>query len=101
MTTSWRSIGQSNTNSNRLGQLLLERGKNMISARARTMLESGRRHGLLKYDHAEDAYQVLYGLAIRDVHIRLLLGASASPAERDLKEQAEAAVDRFYRLFGA
>ena len=46
------SIGQSNTNSNRLGHLLLVRGKHMISSRARTMLESGRRHGLLKFDDA-------------------------------------------------
>ncbi|WP_298822234.1 TetR/AcrR family transcriptional regulator C-terminal domain-containing protein [uncultured Roseibium sp.] len=95
------SIGQSNTNSNRLGHLLLVRGKHMISSRARTMLESGRRHGLLKFDSAEDAYQVLYGLAIRDVHIRLLLGETASPDEQDLRTQAETAVDRFYRLFGA
>ncbi|MCK7613472.1 TetR/AcrR family transcriptional regulator [Roseibium sediminicola] len=95
------SIGQSNTNSNRLGHLLLVRGKHMISARARAMLDSGRRHGLLKFDDSEDAYQVLYGLAIRDVHIRLLLGEAASPAEKDLKSQAETAVDRYYRLFGA
>ncbi len=73
----------------------------MISARARAMLESGRRHGLLKFDKAEDAYQVLYGLAIRDVHIRLLLAEAAGPAEKDLKAQAQTAVDRFYRLFGA
>ena len=88
-------------NSNRLGHLLLVRGKHMISARARNMLETGRRHGLLKFDDAEDAYQVLYGLAIRDVHIRLLLGEAASPAEKDLKTQAQTATDRFYRLFGA
>jgi len=65
------------------------------------MLDSGRRRGLLKFDDSDDAYQVLYGLAIRDVHVRLLLGETASPAEKDLKAQAETAVDRFYRLFGA
>jgi hypothetical protein len=80
---------------------LLVRGKHMISARARNMLETGRRHGLLKFDDAEDAYQVLYGLAIRDVHIRLLLGETASAAEKDLKSQAKTAVARFYQLFGA
>lgn len=95
------SIGQSNTTSNRLGDLLLVRGKHMISARARAMLESGHRHGLLKYESSEDAYQVLYGLAIRDVHVRLLLGETPGPAEKDLKTQAKTAVDRFYRLFGA
>jgi len=93
------SIGQSNRESNRLGQLLLVRGKHMISARARSLLEAGRHKNLLKFDDAETAYQVLYGLAVRDVHIRLLLGEAATPAEQDLARQAETAVDQFYKLF--
>ena len=94
------SVGQSNREDNRLGHLLLVRGKHMIESQARSMLEAGRRKNLLKFDDAEDAYQVLYGLAIRDVHIRLLLGEPRRPAEIDQKPQAERAVDRFYRLFG-
>lgn len=95
------SIGQSNQASNRLGRLLLVRGKHMISSRARSLLEAGRHRGLLKFDDAEEAYQVLYGLAVRDVHIRLLLGDKPSAAERDLDTQAQIAVKRFYQLFGA
>lgn len=95
------SIGQSNRDDSRLGRLLLVRGKHMISARARSLLEAGRHRGLIKFDDAEEAYQVLYGLAVRDVHIRLLLGDTASDAERDLDSQAETAVKRFYKLFGA
>lgn len=95
------SIGQSNRDDNRLGRLLRVRGKQMISAKARALLEAGRHRGYLKFDDAEEAYQVLYGLAVRDVHIRLLLGDHAKPEERDLKGQAETAVDRFYKLFGA
>ncbi|GGB36109.1 TetR family transcriptional regulator [Roseibium aquae] len=95
------SIGQSNKDSNRLGRLLLVRGKHMISARARSLLEAGRHKGFLKFEDAEDAYQVLYGLAVRDVHVRLLLGERATPAEKDLGKQASTAVSRFYSLFGA
>ncbi|WP_346910376.1 TetR/AcrR family transcriptional regulator C-terminal domain-containing protein [uncultured Roseibium sp.] len=95
------SIGQSNRDDSRLGRLLLVRGKHMISARARSLLEAGRHRGLIKFNDAEEAYQVLYGLAVRDVHIRLLLGDTPSDAERDLEAQARDAVDRFYRLFGA
>ncbi|NVK33726.1 MAG: TetR/AcrR family transcriptional regulator [Rhodobacteraceae bacterium] len=94
------SIGQSNKDDNRLGQLLLQRGKYMISAKARSLLEAGRHRGYLKFDDAEEAYQVLYGLAVRDVHIRLLLGDKARPEEHDLESQAELAVQRFYKLFG-
>lgn len=95
------AIGQSNRDDSRLGRLLLVRGKHMISARARSLLEAGRHRGLIKFNDAEEAYQVLYGLAVRDVHIRLLLGDTPSAAERDLEAQARVAVDRFYQLFGA
>jgi len=94
------AIGQSNRDDSRLGRLLLVRGKHMISARARSLLEAGRHRGLIRFNDAEEAYQVLYGLAVRDVHIRLLLGDRPSDAERDLKAQARVAVDRFYQLFG-
>ncbi|WP_150525482.1 TetR/AcrR family transcriptional regulator [Roseibium sediminis] len=95
------SIGQSNREGGRLGQLLLVRGKHMISTRARSLLEAGRHKGFLKFDDATTAYQVLYGLAVRDVHIRLLLGETATPAEQDLKTQARTAVAQFYQLYGA
>lgn len=94
------SIGQSNKDDNRLGQLLLIRGKHMIASRACALLDAGRHRGYLKFDNAQEAYQVLYGLAVRDVHIRLLLGEKASPAEQDLKGQASIAVSQFYKLFG-
>ncbi|MBO0343642.1 TetR/AcrR family transcriptional regulator [Roseibium limicola] len=94
------SIGQSKREDNRLGHLLLVRGKRMIAAKARGLLEAGRHRGYLRFDDATEAYQVLYGLAVRDVHIRLLLGDEASEQERDLKGQAQLAVDRFYKLFG-
>ncbi|MTI45368.1 TetR family transcriptional regulator [Roseibium hamelinense] len=95
------SISNSTREENRLGNLLLVRGKHMISARARSLLEAGRHKGLLKFDDPEEAYQILYGLAVRDIHIRLLLGDTASAAERDLDAQAATAVDQFYRLYGA
>ncbi|MEJ8474745.1 TetR/AcrR family transcriptional regulator [Roseibium algae] len=94
------SIGQSNRDDNRLGRLLLVRGKHMISAKARALLEAGRHRNYLRFDDAEEAYQVLYGLAVRDVHVRLMLGETASAEEQDLEGQAKVAVDRFYKLFG-
>jgi len=94
------AIGQSNRDDTRLGRLLLVRGKLMISARARALMETGRHLGHLRINDPEEAYQVLYGLAVRDVHIRLLLGDSPSSRDQDFSAQAEEAVDRFYKLFG-
>ncbi|MBA4203940.1 TetR/AcrR family transcriptional regulator [Pannonibacter phragmitetus] len=95
------AIGQSNRDDSRLGRLLLLKGKYTISARARSLLEAGRFRGFVKFDDAEEAYQVLYGLALRDQHIRQMLGDTPRPRERDIEAQAALAVDRFYRLFGA
>ncbi|ADZ69826.1 TetR/AcrR family transcriptional regulator [Polymorphum gilvum] len=95
------AIGQSKRDDDRLGRLLLVRGKYTISARARSLLEAGRFRGFLRFDDAEEAYQVLYGLAVRDLHIRQLLGDPPKPRDQDFAGQAELAVDRFYRLFGA
>ncbi|MTH95496.1 TetR/AcrR family transcriptional regulator [Roseibium sp. RKSG952] len=94
------SIANSGSGQNRLGHLLVARGKNMIGTRARTLLEAGRRKGLLKFDDPDEAYQVLYGLAIGETHIRLLLGGTPTDREKDLDTLAQTAVDRFYRLFG-
>jgi AcrR family transcriptional regulator len=95
------AIGQSNREDARLGRLLLLRGKYTISTRARALLEAGRFRGFLKFEDADEAYQVLYGLAVRDQHIRQLLGDKPRPKDLDVDRQASLAVDRFYRLFGA
>ncbi len=95
------AIGQSNRDNARLGKLLLERGKHTISARTRALLDEGLKHGYLAFNDAEEAYQLLYGLAVRDVHIRLLLGEELSKAHADFTAQAQTAVNHFYKLFGA
>lgn len=95
------AIGQASQDDARLGGLLLERGRGRIETRARALLESGRRHGHLRFDDVEEAYRTLYGLIVGDLHIRMLLGARPRAGESDFSRQAEDAITRFYRLYGA
>jgi hypothetical protein len=53
--------------------------------------------GRLRIDDPADAFQLLYGLVIQDLQIRVLLG-EAPPPPTALAAQARTAVDRFLAL---
>jgi AcrR family transcriptional regulator len=93
------AIGQARRDEAKLGGLLLEHGRRPIETRLSALLEAGREAGLIDFDDTREAYRTLYGLIVRDMHVRLLLGDAlddAAPAAR-----AEQAIDQFLRLHGA
>lgn len=93
------AIGQAGNRDEHLGQLVLERGRRMIGLRAGALLDTGRRLGFLDYADRDDAFRTLYGLIVRDLHVRQLLGEVLAADETDFRAQAEAAIDRFFRLY--
>ncbi|SON56397.1 Bacterial regulatory protein, tetR family [Hartmannibacter diazotrophicus] len=94
------AIGQASGEGARLGHILMERGRRTIETRARALIELGRRLGHLEFDDVSEAYEALYGLVVGDSHVQLLLGAPVEDAAA-LKRRSEAAVDKFFRLYGA
>jgi AcrR family transcriptional regulator len=91
------AIGQASREGSKLGRLLIEHGRRQIDRRAISLMDAGRRAGLLRFDDAESAYHTLYGLIVSDLHVRMLLG------ERGLKnnaQQAAKAVAAFITLHG-
>jgi AcrR family transcriptional regulator len=92
------AIGQTSRDGSKLGQMLLVRGRRQIDRRARALLDSGRRDGLLRFDDGEDAYRTLYGLIVSDLHVRLLLGEKSDPKTFD--SRAHKAVSAFLVLYG-
>ena len=94
------AIGQASRAGSRLGLMVLERGRRTIEARARRLLEAGRRAGHLDADDIGEAYGTLYGLIVRDAHARLLLGDPDPFTRDDRARQADRAVDQFFRLHG-
>ncbi|MGE7368283.1 TetR/AcrR family transcriptional regulator [Neorhizobium sp. NPDC001467] len=91
------AIGQSSRDGSKLGKLLLEHGRREIDRRARALIETGKRSGLLRFDDADDAYHTLYGLVVSDLHVRMLLGEQGP---KDNTRQARKAVDAFLILHG-
>jgi AcrR family transcriptional regulator len=83
----------------RLGEILLENGPMAIRRRLKPILEAGRDARLLRFDSSEDAYRTFFGLVVRDVQIRLLLGDKALKAT-DIEADAKAATEQFFALYG-
>lgn len=94
------AIGQASRDDAHLGRLVLERGRRMIGLRAGALLEAGRRRGFIRYDDGDAAFRTLYGLVIRDFHVRQLLGDTLTPEEGDFSAQAKFAIDQFFALYG-
>ncbi|WEK49804.1 MAG: TetR/AcrR family transcriptional regulator [Candidatus Kaistia colombiensis] len=92
------AIGQARRGEADLGLLLREHGRKPIETRLSALLEAGRRERLLDFADTREAYRTLYGLIVRDMHVRLLLGDSLD-GEEPAKRAAQA-IDEFFRLFG-
>ncbi|WP_068314767.1 TetR/AcrR family transcriptional regulator C-terminal domain-containing protein [Polycladidibacter hongkongensis] len=93
------AISQASKGDPSLGKQLLRRGRGHIGAQTTILLRQAEAAGFLKFDSAEAAYQVLYGLVLQDIQLRVLLGDSLRPEEQNLKQLAEAAVRHFQKLY--
>lgn len=55
------------------------------------------RRGILGVDDADQAFELLYGLVVRDTQIRVLLG-EVPPSPRQVRARAVVAVDQLWTL---
>jgi AcrR family transcriptional regulator len=95
------AIGQAASGGEHLGRIVLANGRFAIGERLKPLLEAGREAGLLSFDDAEEAFRTFFGLAGRDVQIRLLLGDAAKPSEAEIRRDAARAARQFFALYGA
>jgi AcrR family transcriptional regulator len=94
------AIGEATRDGARLGELLREHGRLPIEIRARALLEAGRRHGHLAFADVREAYETLYGLVVREQHVRSLLGETPDPSPDAVAARARLSIDQFFRLYG-
>lgn len=83
-----------------LAALLLRHGRHTTGPLIEGYLTQLTEQGRLRAGDPAEAFQLLYGLVVRDVQIRSLLGEPAPPPDR-LRAEAEVAVDRFLTLTAA
>jgi AcrR family transcriptional regulator len=84
-----------------LGAIMLEHGPAAIRRRLKPVLDAGRNARLLSFSSSEDAFRSFFGLVVRDVQIRLLLGESIALRPATIEADAKTATDQFFALFGA
>lgn len=83
-----------------LGAIVLENGPLAIRQRMKPVLEAGRDARLIRFENSEEAYRSFFGLVVRDVQIRLLLGEARRPDSAEIARDAGRAVEQFLKIYG-
>lgn len=87
------------TEDNGLGAIVLDNGRFTMGKRLKPVLEAGRDARLLKFDNSETAFRTFFGLVVRDVQVRLLLGDRISMTAKEIEADAERATEQFMMLY--
>ena len=82
-----------------LGTIVLENGRLEMGRRLKPVLEAGRDARLLRIDSSEEAFRTFFGLVVRDVQIRLLLGDDLTLSAGDIDRDAKRATEQFFTLY--
>ncbi|GIH91304.1 TetR/AcrR family transcriptional regulator [Planobispora siamensis] len=83
-----------------LSELLLRHGRHTTGPLVEAYLGRLAADGVLRIDDPAEAFGLLYGLAVRDLQIRVLLG-ERPPSADEIRAGARVAADRFLALTGA
>lgn len=94
------AISHAGADSAGLGAIVLENGRRALGNRLKPVLEAGRNVALLKFPDSEEAFCTFFGLVVRDVQIRLLLGDVLVLSREQIEKDANTATKQFFTLFG-
>ena len=83
-----------------LGKTVLDNGRFAIGRRVKPVLEMARDARLLAFGDTEEAFCTFFGLVVRDVQIRALLGDKPLPSRADIRNGAKRAAQQFLTLYG-
>ena len=72
-----------------LGTIVLQNGRFEMGRRLKPVLEAGKSVGLLRFADSEEAFRTFFGLVVRDVQIRLLLGDDWQLSEAEIAREGQ------------
>ncbi len=94
------AISQAGSASSGLGSIVLKNGPFAMRRRLLPVLMLGRNAGHLEFKDGDEAFSCFFGLVVRDIQIRVLLGEDVSLDEAQIVREAEAATRQFFALYG-
>ncbi len=94
------AVGHAGSTKSTLGSIVLENGRFAMGRRLKPLIEAGQTAGLLSSESdAETQFRTFFGLVVRDVQIRLLLGDDLAMDRQAIATEAAQASDQFIQLF--
>lgn len=94
------AIGQAAGASEALGRIVLQNGPIAMGHRLAPVLDAGQAAGHVRFPDQDAAFRTFFGLVMRDLQIRLLLGEDQRVNETSIDAQASLAARQFLILFG-
>ncbi|WP_199520054.1 TetR/AcrR family transcriptional regulator C-terminal domain-containing protein [Fulvimarina endophytica] len=82
-----------------LGAIVLRNGPEEMARRIAPLFAAARASGLLRYAQEDEAFSTFFGLVVKDLQVRMLLGETQN-AMIDIDGTAKSAADRFMVLYG-
>nr|WP_254799530.1 TetR/AcrR family transcriptional regulator [Falsochrobactrum sp. TDYN1] len=84
-----------------LGGIVLANGPVAMADRLKPILQMGLDAKLLAFDDIDEAFRAFFGLVVRDMQIRLLLGDRLELTDAVVIRDARRATKQFFALYGA
>ncbi len=94
------AISHAGSASSDLGSIVLQNGPFAMRRRLLPVLVMGRDAGYLDFENGGEAFSRFFGLVVRDIQIRVLLGEDVSLNGAQIKREARIATHQFFTLYG-
>ncbi|WOC17042.1 TetR/AcrR family transcriptional regulator [Pseudochrobactrum sp. MP213Fo] len=94
------AVSHAGSGKSALGEIVLTNGPIAMARRLKPVLETGREAGLLRFDDIDEAFASFFGLVVRDMQIRLLLGDQHHVNDVEIIRDARTATRHFFVLYG-
>lgn len=94
------AVSHAASEKSQLGNIVLHRGPFAMARRLKPILEIGQESGFLSFDNLDEAFRTFFGLVVRDMQIRKLLGDDFAMDDEQIIRDARTATRQFFVLYG-
>lgn len=88
------------TDTGTLGAVIAGAGRDTIAPMLAGLFERARSEGAMSFDSARDVVEIYFGILIGDLQVRRVIGAEATPDEKEISRRSDRARELLMRLYG-